>query len=41
MGVDDAVIPDAAQWSYEDHSTATNPRAALPEDFAAMLRETM
>lgn len=41
MGVDKSAIPDAAQWSYEDHSTATNPRAAQVDDFAAMLHETM
>lgn len=41
MGVPDEVLEDMAQFSEEDHSTATNPRPASAEDFLAMLRETM
>lgn len=41
MGVSADVIETAARWSHEDHSTATNPRPASPEDFAMLLREAM
>ena len=41
MGVPDEVLEDMAQFSEEDHSTATNPRPASAEDFLAMLKETM
>lgn len=41
MGVPDNVLEDMAQFSKEDHSTATNPRPASAEDFLAMLKETM
>lgn len=41
MGVPDEVLEDMAQFSEEDHSTATNPRPASAEDFLTMLRETM
>jgi alcohol dehydrogenase class IV len=41
MGVPDSVLEDMAQFSQEDHSTATNPRPASAEDFLAMLKETM
>lgn len=41
MGVTDNVLEEMAQFSEEDHSTATNPRPASAEDFLAMLKETM
>jgi 4-hydroxybutyrate dehydrogenase len=41
MGVTPDVVDVVAEWSFEDHSTATNPRPATPADFAAMLREAL
>jgi len=41
MGVSADVIPTAAQWSEEDHSTPSNPRPATAEDFAGILRAAM
>jgi len=41
MGVTENVLEEMAQFSEEDHSTATNPRPASAEDFLAMLKETM
>jgi alcohol dehydrogenase class IV len=41
MGVSAEVIPKVAEWSVHDHSTATNPRPATVDDFAAILREAM
>lgn len=41
MGVPRDVLTVAAEWSYEDHSTATNPRPATREDFAQMIEEAM
>lgn len=41
MGVPYEVLQDVAEWSYQDHSTATNPRQATKENFLQMLKETM
>lgn len=41
MGVSDDVLEEMAQFSVEDHSTATNPRPASAEDFLAMLKEAI
>ncbi|MEM8855851.1 MAG: iron-containing alcohol dehydrogenase, partial [Pseudomonadota bacterium] len=41
MGLSDDVVETAAQFSFEDHSTATNPRPATAADFAAMIRDAM
>lgn len=41
MGVGQDALETAAEWSFQDHSTATNPRAASADDFLAMLRGAM
>lgn len=41
MGVSDDILPQAAEWSYADHSTATNPRSATTDDFLHLLEEAM
>jgi alcohol dehydrogenase class IV len=41
MGVTEDVVPTVAEWSLQDHSTATNPRPAAVEDFEAILRVAM
>ncbi|MCK0754267.1 iron-containing alcohol dehydrogenase [Chromohalobacter japonicus] len=41
MGVPYEVLQDIAEWSYQDHSTATNPRPATKEDFLQLLNEAM
>lgn len=41
MGVTPNIIPQVAQWSFEDHSTATNPRPASSSDFEQMLTDTL
>ncbi|WP_108658670.1 iron-containing alcohol dehydrogenase [Acuticoccus kandeliae] len=41
MGVSPDVIDEVSQWSFEDHSTATNPRPATAADFAAILKDAM
>lgn len=41
MGVPAARLDELAGWSFEDHSTATNPRPATVEDFRAILDEAM
>jgi alcohol dehydrogenase class IV len=39
MGVPRDLLDQAAQWAYEDHSTATNPRPATRDDFFRLLSE--
>lgn len=39
LGVSRDILERAAQWAYEDHSTATNPRPATREDFLQMLTD--
>lgn len=39
LGVDPSMFPQLAQWALEDHSTATNSRAADRMDFQRMLEE--
>ncbi|MCE9662056.1 iron-containing alcohol dehydrogenase [Halomonas sp. M5N1S17] len=41
MGVTEDVLEEVAQWSYEDHSTATNPRPATAQDFLKLLKEAL
>lgn len=41
MGVKEEVLAEMAQFSQEDHSTATNPRPASAEDFFDMLTEAI
>ena len=39
MGVPADIFDTIAQWSFEDHSTVTNPRPVTVEDFKAILQE--
>lgn len=39
MGVSEDILDQVAQWAYEDHSTATNPRPANKDDFLQMLKD--
>ncbi|WP_417329294.1 iron-containing alcohol dehydrogenase [Halomonas cupida] len=41
LGVTESMLDQAAQWAYEDHSTATNPRPATKQDFFDMLMEVL
>lgn len=41
MGIDAALIPDLAEKATKDHLSATNPRPADADDYAAMLRAAM
>jgi len=41
MGVTPDLLQDMAQYSQEDHSTATNPRPATAADFHEMLSQAM
>ncbi len=41
MGVTADVCDQVAQWSFEDHSTATNPRPATAADFKDMFTEAL
>ncbi len=41
MGVTPNVTDQVAEWSFADHSTATNPRAATAADFANMFSEVL
>lgn len=41
MGVPSNVIDTIAQWSFEDHSTASNPRKATADSFRTMIRDAM
>ncbi len=41
MGVTPDVTQQVAEWSYADHSTATNPRPAGIDDFVMMFREAL
>lgn len=41
MGVPSDCFPAIAKSAVEDHSSATNPRAATAEDYEAMLRQSL
>lgn len=41
MGVPSDRLDELAQWSFADHSTATNPRKATADDFRDILQDAM
>jgi len=41
MGVEKSVLDRAAEWAYEDHSTASNPRPAQRADFRQIMLEVL